>query len=194
MKKWILTGLLALSATVYAQDRTMTLKHLQNANSYFSIDIQDSGLLKGTYPGWCIDWNRPIEDGTYNIKFYSSYNENLPSGLVAKPEHLDEVNWLINQNFVGKNAGNGLGTYTSGDVQLAIWTLIDDEFNADTVGPYSQARVDKIVSLSKQNGSDFYPTCRQEIVILIDSGTPQATMIEIRRDHFRKCDVPEEGK
>jgi hypothetical protein len=194
MKKWILTALFALCASAFAENRIMMLKHLQNASSYFSINIQDSGLLNGTYPGWCVDWNRPIEDDRpYNIKFYSSYNENLPPGFVAKPENLDKVNWLINQNFVGKNAGNSLGIYTSGDVQLAIWTLIDDNFNSSTVGPYSEARVQKIVSLSMQYGTGFYPTCRQEVVILIDSGTPQGTMIEIRRDHFRKCDVPEEG-
>jgi hypothetical protein len=194
MKKWILIALCAFSISVFAENRTMMVRHLQNASSYFSISVQDSGLLNGTYPGWCIDWNHPIEDETtYSMKFYSSYNQNLPAGFVAHPENLDKVNWLINQDFVGKTAGGSLGIYTSGDVQLAIWTLIDDNFNGTTVGPYSEARVQKIVSLSGQYGPGFYPTCRQEVVILIDSGTPQATMIEIRRDHFRKCVVPEEG-
>jgi hypothetical protein len=195
MKHLLISGLLLMSGLAFAEEQTMTVQHLQNQSSYFKIDVMDSGTLKGSWPGWCADWDRQIEDNTpYNYKFYSSYNQNLPAGLIDKPEFLDEVNWLINQNYVGKNAGGNLGIYTAGDVQLAIWTLIDDNFNTSTVGEFSQARVDKIAANALKYGSNFYPTCRQEIVLVLDPGTPQSTLIEVRRDHFRKCDVPEEGK
>lgn len=193
MKRLFMFLFVALMANVsFAEDRTLILQHLQGANSYFSIGIQDSGLLNGTYPGWCADWDRHIQDNTpYKFKFYSSYNENLPAGIIDHPENLDKANWIINQKFPGKDAGNGLGIYTSGDVQLAIWTLIDDSFDGSTVGPYSQARVDRIVARANAEGAGFYPTCKQEILIILDSGTPQSTMIEIKKKHFRKCRVPD---
>lgn len=175
-----------------AQDRTFTLQHLQGAKSYFSININDDGLLRGTYPGWCADWDRLIQDNTvYPFRFYSSYNENLPSGIVDKPEGLPYVNWIINQDFVGKDAGSGLGTFTSGDVQLAIWHFIDDSYQSNTVGPFSQARVNLVIAMANLYGKDYYPTCKEKIVILLDSGTPQSTFIEIKRKHFRKCRVPD---
>ena len=193
MKKWMmfLVSFLVMNLAV-AEERILTVQHLQGERSYFSINIQDSGLLQGSYPGWCADWDRQIEDNTpYSFKFYSSYNENLPEGLIAKPENLDEVNWIINQRFVGRDAGNDLGVYTSGDVQLAIWSLIDDSFDSSTVGPFSQARVERIVSQAFQFGADYYPTCKEKVAIILDSGTPQSTIIEIKRKHFKKCRVPD---
>lgn len=188
---WFL-GLFILSAPTFANEqRTMSVQHLSGASSYFKINVLDEGLLTGVYPGWCADWASLIEDATYETKFYSSYSLNLPEGLIAYPENLDEVNWLINQNFVGKNAGGSLGVYTSGDVQIAIWTLLDNYFETSTVGTFSQARVDKIVSLAKTLGKDFYPTCKEEVVIILDPGTPQSVLIEVKRNRFYKCVIPE---
>lgn len=192
MKKWILGGLVALSATAFAAPGTVTVQHLTNAPSYFSITIAGNGTLDGTYPGWCTNWAKQIDDNVpYTFNWYSSYSENIPAGLIAHPENLDEMNWVINQKFVGKDAGNGLGVYTAGDVQLAIWTLVDDNFQTDTVGPFSQARVDRIVMLAHQHDG-YKPKCRDDIGILVDPGTPQGTVFEIPREHFYKCQVPED--
>ena len=194
MKTLMAAALMCLGVNAFAEDRIMTLKHLENSSSYFQINIQDEGLLKGSYPGWCADWARQIEDDIpYNIKFYSSYNDNIPAGIVDRPENLKQVNWIANQNFAGKTAPGDLGVYTAGDVQLAIWTLIDDSFQTSTVGPFSQARVDHIVAQANQHGANFYPTCKQEVVIVIDSGTPQSTLIEVKIKRFPKCAVPIEG-
>ncbi len=40
--------------------------------------------------------------------------------MIEKPYNFDLVNWILNQNFVYKNAG-GTGNYTYGDIQRAIW-------------------------------------------------------------------------
>jgi hypothetical protein len=195
MKKLLFAGLLGLfilSAPSFANEqRTMSVQHLTGASSYFKINVLDEGLLTGMYPGWCADWASLIEDATYDTKFYSSYSTHLPEGLIAHPENLDEVNWIVNQNFVGKNAGGGLGVYTSGDVQVAIWTLLDNYFETSTVGPFSETRVDKIVSLAQTLGKDFYPTCKEEVVIILDPGTPQSVLIEVKRNRFYKCVIPE---
>ena len=195
MKKKISVSFLALMLSwgaYAAEDRVMTVEHLQDASSYFRIDILDETVLNGSYKGWCADWDKPIQDNTpFSYKFYSSYSDRIPAGLIAKPENLDEMNWIINKDFVGKSAGEELGVYTSGDVQLAIWTLIDDDFDTSTVGEFSQARVDRIVELAHLYGNNFYPTCKQEIGIIIDPGTPQSTIIEVKIKKFPKCAVPE---
>ncbi len=197
MKQYLLASVLGLSFIngALANPAGMSVERSEGGKSYFNVFLTGSADLKdGKFPGWCADWDRAIEQNrTYDYRFYSSYNQNLPAGLVDHPEYLDEVNWIANQNFVGKDAGTGLGITTSGDVQLAIWTLIDDSFNDSTVGPYSQARVDRIVELAKKSGSDFHPHCRQEVVIVLDPGTPQSVLVEIPMKHFKKCVVPEEG-
>lgn len=202
MKKHFLPFLLLLSClfsgSVLASDRTMSVQHLTTGQSYFDVTVSDSGLLNGKYPGWCADWNTRIEDGTlYNSRFYSSLADTIPSDVVDHPEYLDEVNWIINQKFVGKTAPNALGVYTIGDVQLAIWSLIDDQFDPASVGPYSQARVDVIVSRAKIEGADYEPGCRQLVgIILIPShpttgASSQNTIILVPRYHFPKCVVPD---
>ncbi|MFP5387550.1 MAG: hypothetical protein ACLGHN_15855 [Bacteriovoracia bacterium] len=189
----------SLSAPAWAlQERVMTVERLSNASSYFRINIQDGGLLQGSFAGWCADWASKIEDGkTYHAKFYSSYQEDIPAGVVDKPENLDEMNWLINQHAVGKTSPGGHGTYTSGDVQLAIWTLLDDNFDTTTVGPFSQDRVDELVAKALTQGSDFYPNCSQLVGILLDPTDPetgnnvQSTVTEVPRRKFPKCVIPE---
>lgn len=109
------------------------------------------------------------------------------------------MNWVLNQHFVGTESASGLGTYTIGDVQLAIWSLLDDDFGTTTVGEYSQARVDEIVKAAYEEGSDFYPGCKQDVGIILEPKEPetgdrvQTTIVEIPVGHFPKCTVPEEG-
>lgn len=185
-------GLLLSWGANAREERIMTVQHLQDADSYFRIDVTDQTILKGSYKGWCADWDKPIDDNTpFAYKFYSSYSDRIPAGLIAKPENLDEMNWVLNQDFAGRPAQGDLGVYTSGDVQLAIWTLIDDDFYSSTVGPFSQARVDRIVELAEQYGNGFHPNCKQEIGIILDPGTPQSTIIEVKVKRFPKCAVPE---
>ena len=196
-KLCIILGLsLLIFSEAKAAERTMSIQHLQNASSYFEVSVQDSGLLNGKYPGWCADWSNQISDNTvYEAKFYSSYAPTLPAHLVAKPENLDEANWLVNQHLVGEPSPSGLGVYTSGDLQLALWTLLDDNFDSSTVGPYSQARVNELVSASLSEGSGFRPSCKQVVIILLDPSRDgqkyQTTITEVPVYHFPKCGVPE---
>jgi len=69
--------------------------------------------------------------------------------------------------------------------------LIDDEFDSSTVGPFSQARVDKVVAMALQHNG-YKPKCRDDIGILVDPGTPQGTVFEIPRENFYKCHVPDD--
>ncbi len=202
MKNWFSTGCilmtLVFSSFSWAQnERFSSVRDSPTGKSYFEITIEDSGLLNGVYPGWCGDWTTPIQhDVSYSTRFYSPYSE-IPDGLVDHPENLDEVNWIINQNFVGKTSPGGFGIYTYSDVQLAMWSLLDTYHDDSTAGPYSPERVEEIANAARTLGSDFYPRCSQKVGILLapsDQATGnrvQTTITEIPRNHFPKCVIPE---
>ncbi|WP_413175367.1 SdrD B-like domain-containing protein [Anabaena azotica] len=153
----------------YIQFRTPTATFpLFDENSYFDVEIVGDSNLSGKFNGYCIDTDRPITSpGTLTALVYSSY-EPLPSSLVGtgnieKPQNLDLLNWIYNQQFVGKtltdSSGNSLGTVTYGDIQRAIWTLIDDQVANDVnLGAFNTNRVNRIVALAQQLGEGFVPT------------------------------------
>ncbi len=137
--------------------------------SYVDITIKDipgtDNIFEGmTFDGYCLDTDRPINRNVdYTAKVYSS-GEPLPDeligpGLIEKPENLDLVNWILNQNFEGKDS-NGNGTYTSGDVQRAIWELIDDQQSngGGSLGAWNQDRVAEILAEAQSNGEGFVPS------------------------------------
>jgi hypothetical protein len=93
--------------------------------SYWDIVIAD-GPLAGSYDGFCVDTDRTMSSGaTYTANVYSSY-ETAAQSLVEYPNNLDLVNYIINQGYIGKAATPCDGSYTYGDVQRAIWELIED--------------------------------------------------------------------
>ena len=128
-----------------------------DSEAYFhSVKLTNAGVLNGTYDGWCADDDTAITtDKQYvGADVYSSY-EALPAGLVEKPYNLDLVNWVLNQDFLNKDAGGGLGLYTAGDIQKAIWILIENSSGNPGGRPFSIARANQIVSLAIANGEGF---------------------------------------
>jgi hypothetical protein len=137
--------------------------------SYFDVKIKNvsgtSNVFEGlTFDGYCIDTDLGIaKNRDYIAKVYSSYDLNglTSAGLIGgtfieKPENLDLVNWIINQGFVGKTSGVGT-TFTFGDIQRAIWSLIDNKQATIGLGAWEQARVDQILELATQ-GEGFVPS------------------------------------
>jgi hypothetical protein len=148
---------------------TMRLKH-HGGDSYFDTTITNGGLLDGLYDGFCVDAGRSIRPGRdYTVEVYSSYDPSFADlALVDRPENMDLVNWVINQDFTS------LG-YTYGDIQKAIWTLIDDKHTGGGLGSYSQARVDEIVTMALAQGVGFVPGCGDVFAVILrpvdDSGS-----------------------
>jgi hypothetical protein len=153
--------------------------------SYFDTTIL-GGPLAGTYDGWCIDTDLTIRPGTtYTANVYSSY-EDLPAdligeGLIEKPENLDLVNYIINQDYPGKQSPGCGGVYTRGDVQLAIWMLIEDYYaNSDPGQPFDSCRAQEIFDDALANGDGFEPDCGDDIaLILVPVGSNQITIAQI---------------
>lgn len=166
------------------------------APSYFA-EIVDGAPLTGTYLGWCIDTDLPIQAGViYSADVFSSY-EMLPPGMLEKPENLDAINWIINQNFVGKPAPvecsslpGGLPDYTYGSVQRAIWSLIDNQNSTASLGPYSNCQVNSIVEDALAFGEGFTPGCDQFTGVILRPFDPfqQITLIQVESGCEQECD------
>lgn len=109
------------------------------------IDYDGDGSADFTTTSWCIDTDHVIYNNTwYCTSLYSSFN--YPESLDdTRWENLDVVNWILNQHFVGQSAG-GFGTYTYGDVQYAIWSLVEDATSPNGLGSYDFNRINMILN------------------------------------------------
>ncbi|MBW6500980.1 MAG: thioester domain-containing protein [Bacteroidales bacterium] len=136
--------------------------------SYFTTTITEGGILDGTYSGWCIDVGNVIYNNTdYKAKVISSFDPDFSSlGLVDKPENMDLVNWIINQDYPGKPATEE-EFFTYGDVQRAIWLLLENDITDSGLDDWSQARVNKILEEADNNGKGFLPGCDDKIAIIL---------------------------
>lgn len=149
-------------------------------NSPSLVDVQilgagDTNLPLTFLDGWCVDTGTNIgTPETYTANVYSSYELNTLStalpwvGDTGNQGNLDRINWIINQDYT--NQPNDGQAYTSGDIQIAVWTLLGDLINGydySAAGLYSQANVDKIIAESV-TGIGFVPTPDQYIGLILD--------------------------
>jgi hypothetical protein len=146
--------------------------------AYFPVTTVAGGTsLDGTYHGWCVDTDNTIANNTwYTANVYSSY-ETLPEGIVEYPDNLDLVNWIVNQDFVGQPSPGCSGNYTYGDVQRAIWTLVEDNPSESGLGAWSQCRVDEILAAASANGEGFEPDCGDVVAVIFAPVNGQQVII-----------------
>lgn len=145
--------------------------------SYFQSIVSNGEIINGIYEGWCIDAGHGIApNNTWDVNVYSSYENLANLGNVDHPEELDKVNWLLNQDFVGKMSGCGSGSYTKNDVQQTIWMLVDDTYLQ--IG--DPCRVSEIYELALKYGEGFVPACSQNIAVILEPWNGmQVTIMEI---------------
>ncbi|UCD52870.1 MAG: hypothetical protein JSW27_09565 [Phycisphaerales bacterium] len=146
--------------------------------AYFPTTTVTGGTsLDGTYLGWCVDTDNVIYQNTpYTVNVYSSY-ETLPDGLIEYPENLDKVNYIINQGYVGQPSPTCGGNYTYGDVQRAIWALVEDNLSTSGLGPWSQCRVDEILAAASANGEGYVPPCGGVFAVILAAVSGQQVVI-----------------
>jgi hypothetical protein len=143
---------------------TVDLKVIDGGLGYFTTTITDGGWLDGKYPGWClvriIDMPRNTLLDNYNV--FCSLDPNLKEyGLFDYPENMPQINYILNQNYPGKPAGT-FGTITKGDVQFAIWELIDEHG-----APGLNDRVNWILNDVALNTPNFVLGCGSVIGVII---------------------------
>jgi hypothetical protein len=146
---------------------TVTMTSTRPGGSYWVTTVTDGGILNGTYPGWCVDTDRTMAPGSsYTAEVYSSYDF-AAGGFVEHPENLDQVNWVINQDFVGQPSPTCSGSYTMGDVQRSIWTLVEDNLSTSGLGAWSQCRVDEILAGAAAGGEAYEPGCFEQMAVML---------------------------
>ncbi|MFV0386294.1 SdrD B-like domain-containing protein [Paracoccus sp. (in: a-proteobacteria)] len=104
---------------------------------------------------------------------YLAAEGSVPAGVVARPQNLDVINWIMNQNFEAQDNGDGTGVnYTEAEIQGAIWGLTDDLiFVGGGLGTYENA--EEIRDLALANGEGFTPG-EDDIVGLVLNPTAEA--------------------
>ena len=114
---------------------------------------------------WCVQADVQIVYGPIYTAEVLTPAQAAAQGLVQYPANFDLVAYIVNQDYPGKPSPSG-GVYTFGDVQMAIWTLIDDSTSID-LGPWDPIRVAEIVAAAMANGEGFVPTCGQRNIVVL---------------------------
>lgn len=169
---------------------TVTTTAKPGNNAYFDVTISDnSGFLSGTdIPAWCADQDLNLDNNeTASFDVYSTYGD-LPAGVFEHPENFDKVNWLINQSLIGQESPNGLGEYTFGHIQYAIWLLVDDSvcevctFLTAPTGDWNTdgndiEQAEEIRDMALAHGDGFTPGCGEQMAIVLVPDGKQSIII-----------------
>jgi len=139
----------------------------------FIYDYQGNTMYQGNFFGNCVDLENPIDQRVrYFPKLVSSYDTDaaLLECIVDRPENLDVINFLINQDYATKFGA------TSNEVQAAIWTLIDDDnpVNGAAGFDFDAAITKQIIDDSKAKGEFYIPSCDGYFVVLLDQDCKDA--------------------
>jgi uncharacterized repeat protein (TIGR01451 family) len=177
-------------------DGLMPLPDLGNP-SYWDVTLTQNIYFAGAYDGWCLNATLPLSRGESGVVHlyptyspgsgYTAPNAALPAGFfsgsglsaVAVIDRLDNVNWLINQQFTANP------TYSWSEVQQAVWRVLG--FSADqTPGAtfnVQEADVQLLVSRALNEGEGFAPGPDGIFGVLMDPvyrGMGQPVLIETR--------------
>lgn len=143
--------------------------------AFLEITVSGGTSLDGTYGGYCAATALDISLKCYSAEVFSSYDPNIPAsllGMIIHPENLPLVNYMMNQDYVGKPSGpDGTGDpYTYADVQMAKWVLLEEGGQApeDVIDPddYDAARIGEILA-DVSGHEDYVPGCGDKIDILL---------------------------
>jgi hypothetical protein len=160
-------GVAAVAGALPASASMRVTYPYPGAPSYVGAAVWSGGALDGSHRAWCVDTSHVIlEHYTYRIAPHSTGSP-LPAGLVDHPESVDLLNWVLAQRFVGRYSPSGLGAYAYGDVQRAVWMLVEDTVVDDGLGVYSLARAGEIAAAARASGEGFVPGCGDVFGVLL---------------------------
>lgn len=129
----------------------------------------DDGLASSTWTGLCIDIvGELMLDTDLMVNVYGPC-ETLPTDVLAFPENLDLISWILNEEFVGRTKVGGNGTYDIYDVQEAVWALSDG-----TVTSNSDAN--DLVMMAEMQGEGFVAQEGDLVAVIFDPIAPDASV------------------
>lgn len=180
---------------------SITTTSKRGPDAYFTLDIADTNLAGTDFLAWCADIDLNLEvEGPLDFDVYSSYGDNIPDTVFAQPENLDIVNWILNQDYVGKESPNESGQYTYGHVQWAIWELLNsyncnicDNLTNPTGTWRSDStnleRAQEILQAGLDNGEGYVPGCGEKIgVVLVPDGKQPLIIMKDVPAKEEECD------
>jgi len=161
---------------------SLTVSH-PGESSYFDALISGTGTFfdEMTYESWCLNLNRYIFSGvTYTVEFLPGLEENNLVGVIDKPENINLVNYLLNQDY------SHLGGFTENDIQVSIWNLVEKEDDLEIIPlPYNEEVVSHILEDVYAYGAGFTPGCGDYAAVILipkdseGSIVAQVTMIPV---------------
>jgi hypothetical protein len=125
-----------------------------NAPSYFMIYIDTDGdyatndlsTWEHAVEGWCVDIGHVIYQWrVYEVDVYEC-GDDLSGTAIDNPENIPYVQHILDQDWVGQTSEGGYGTYTYGDVQRAIWEVVDNSQSTSGLGAWNVNRVNEILA------------------------------------------------
>lgn len=157
-------------------------------DAFFKATVTDTSLT-GDYPAYCVDTDRvirplglpylpPGNKMHRGIPLQAEVFSSLDCGLlpdIIEPlvddcSAMGKVNWILNNIAVGDPSPGCAGAYTFGDIQRAIWELLEDTEDDSGLDPWSTCRVAEIIAAAEADEAAngvFMPICGEEIGIII---------------------------
>lgn len=163
------TAVLTYLGTAHGQDKVcfQANQGTLGAPSYFDATLQ-TPIGPMIYDAWCVVTDLQFKENTTYTGAVFEPGDPAIASLIDYPENLDLVVYILNQKYPRTPSPSGLGTYTYGDVQLAIWTLVDENTSVSGLGSYKEERVNEIVTDARMYGEGFVPECGQITIQFIN--------------------------
>jgi hypothetical protein len=134
--------------------------------AYFYIMLQEADILDGFHHGWCVDIDRQSFRRRWHPARVFTLYDRLPPKIMEFPENMDLVNWMLNQEFIGKLSRHG-DAFTWGDIQHCVWMLLEGRATNYTNGPWNIFRVQEILDAARAEGEGFIPGCNQNLLLVL---------------------------
>jgi len=144
---------------------------MNKIDGYNYIRITEGGVLDGNYSGWCIDADG--RNWSPNVSVFCSLGDlSSLTGISAHPENMFLINYILNQNYIGTTPIEGEGAITAGDIQKAIWIILDDNETC-TLGLTSPFDMDRVWWIVNQASTydlmydSYLPECNGRLAVVL---------------------------
>lgn len=160
-----------------------TGREVENSRGYLKFTTNEDPIA-GTYWAWCADRSRDIaasgEDKCYEDFNVYTLNDDL-SAFIPQTDNLDNLLWLLNNVDSILDSGD----YLYGNVQWAIWKLLNDDTcnncNENLSLPPGDITVKgmEVYNMAITNGEGYEAGCGENTLVFFDDGVRQPVFIQI---------------
>lgn len=155
------------AATVGTGCLTLRFQETVGAPSWREVEVvtaTGTAIPTGVYDTYCAAITVPIfRNAAYTFSAWDIQDPNVVAlGLVNDDSNLDEVEYILNQQYTTLSSAVDSLPFTPDDVQVAIWTLLDgvSAITASNLGStvnYTQNHVDEILAEAAANNGYVAP-------------------------------------